>query len=112
MPYTVLSHTADTGIVAYGGTLYELFENAAYGMFDLMYDLEALGGGPDRPVMAAGDTVELLEHPYEQWRVERVFGLLVGDDRDPEAIEQLSGLDVLAESWRKRARRLHSNLQR
>ncbi len=58
--YEVLPHTADTGIVAYGSTLFELFENAAYGMFDLMYDLASLGGGPDRPVMAAGDTAEEL----------------------------------------------------
>ena len=63
-------------------------------------------------VVAAGDTIELLERPYEQWRVERVFGLLIGDDRDVEAIEQLSHLAVLAENWRKRARRLHVNLQR
>lgn len=58
--YEVLPHTADTGIVAYGATPLELFENAAYGMFDLMFDLAALGGGPDRPVLAAGDTLEEL----------------------------------------------------
>ena len=58
--YEVLPHTADAGIIAYGGTLFELFENAAYGMFDLMYDLASLGGGPDRPVMAAGDTLDEL----------------------------------------------------
>lgn len=58
--YEVIPHTADAGIVAYGATPFELFENAAYGMFDLMFAVDALGGGPDRPVMAAGDTLEEL----------------------------------------------------
>jgi len=40
--YEVIAHTADTGIVAHGRTLAELFENAAYGMFDLMFDLGPL----------------------------------------------------------------------
>lgn len=62
--------------------------------------------------VAAGDTIELLERLYEQWNVERVFGLLIGDDRDPEAIEQLSDLEVLSENWRKRAQRLHANIRR
>jgi SHS2 domain-containing protein len=35
--YQVLAHTADTGIVAYGATLAEVFENAALGMFELMF---------------------------------------------------------------------------
>lgn len=39
MRYEVLSHTADTGIIVHGESLAELFENAAYGMFDLMFDL-------------------------------------------------------------------------
>jgi len=42
MRYEVLSHTADTGIVAHGESLGELFENAAYAMFDLMFDLRHL----------------------------------------------------------------------
>ena len=39
--YEVLSHTADTGIVAYGATLAEVFETAARAMFELMFQLEA-----------------------------------------------------------------------
>ena len=38
--YKVISHTADVGIIAYGKTLSELFENAAYGMFSLITDIE------------------------------------------------------------------------
>ena len=58
--YEVLPHTADTAILAYGLTMFELFENAAFGMFDLMFDLGTVGGGRDVPVMAAGDTPEEL----------------------------------------------------
>ncbi len=59
--YEAIPHTADTGIIAYGETLPELFENAAYGMFDLMFDLTALAGSRrDVPVVAAGDSAEEL----------------------------------------------------
>jgi SHS2 domain-containing protein len=37
-----LDHTADVGIRAYGGTLDELFVNAAVGMFSLITDLETV----------------------------------------------------------------------
>ena len=40
MRYEPLEHTADKGIKAYGSSLEELFENAAYGMFSLMADVE------------------------------------------------------------------------
>ncbi len=38
--YKVFEHTADTGITAYGASADEIFENAAYGMFDLMTDVD------------------------------------------------------------------------
>ncbi len=38
--FKVIEHTADIGITVYGKTLKELFENAAYGMFSQMTDLE------------------------------------------------------------------------
>ncbi len=40
--YEVIEHTADIGIRAYGANLKELFDNAAYGMFDIIADLEGL----------------------------------------------------------------------
>lgn len=39
--YESTEHTADLGLVAYGDTLAEAFENAAYGMFDLMVDVSS-----------------------------------------------------------------------
>ncbi len=58
--YEVIPHTADTGIIAYGATLPELFEHAAFGMFDLMVDVAGLRADRDVPVVAAGDTPEEL----------------------------------------------------
>lgn len=41
--FEIVGHTADAGIKVYGETLKELFENAAYGMFFLMFnDLETI----------------------------------------------------------------------
>ena len=40
--YEQFPHTADIGIRAYGRTLKELFENAAFAMFDVVADLEGL----------------------------------------------------------------------
>ena len=36
--YDIIDHTADVGIKAYGKTISEAFENAAYSMFDIITD--------------------------------------------------------------------------
>jgi SHS2 domain-containing protein len=41
--YEQIPHTADIAAKIYGRTLPELFQNAAYAMFDMMGDLEGLG---------------------------------------------------------------------
>lgn len=58
--YRVISHTADTGIEARGATLTEAFENAAYGMFDLMFDLSGVGAATECAVEAEGETRDEL----------------------------------------------------
>ena len=40
--YEQIPHTADIAIRAYGADLKELFMNAAYGMFDIIADLDGL----------------------------------------------------------------------
>ena len=40
--YEIIDHTADIGMKAYGNSPEELFINAAYGMFDIIADLEGL----------------------------------------------------------------------
>lgn len=40
--YDIVEHTADTGIETRGNTLAEAIGNAAFAMFDLMYDLSSV----------------------------------------------------------------------
>jgi SHS2 domain-containing protein len=40
--YDIVEHTADTGIETRGNTLAEAIDNAAFAMFDLMYDLSSV----------------------------------------------------------------------
>jgi SHS2 domain-containing protein len=70
MRYQALDHTADTGIIAFGVTAQELFENAAWGMFDLMFDLRQLDPIRDLPVMTDGDPLEEL---LVNWLSELLF---------------------------------------
>lgn len=59
--YEQVPHTADLAARIYGKTAEELFENAAFAMFDMMADLEAEGGGEVLEVEAqAPDTESLL----------------------------------------------------
>ncbi len=56
-----LEHTADVGIRAFGGTLDELFANAAAGMFSLITDLETVKPVGEYEVkLAAKDAKSLL----------------------------------------------------
>lgn len=58
--YTVIG--SDPLLVrVFGATLGELFENAAFAVFDQGYVLESIPGSYSRPIVAAGDTLaELL----------------------------------------------------
>jgi SHS2 domain-containing protein len=59
--YEALSHTADTGIVASGASLAEAFENAAFGMFDLMFDLSGVPASEECRVEVEAESLgELL----------------------------------------------------
>ena len=49
--YEQFPHTADIGVRAFGKDLKELFENAAFAMFDIIADLEGM----------SGETTEILE---------------------------------------------------
>jgi len=59
--YKQIPHTADIAAVIYGRTVPELFENAAYAMFDMMGDISAME--PETAVkvqLEAPDTESLL----------------------------------------------------
>ena len=48
--YTLIEHTADLAYVAYGKDVKELFENAAYALFDVYTDLSRVEESIERPV--------------------------------------------------------------
>ena len=58
--YEQFPHTADIGIRAFGKDLKELFENAAFGMFDVIADLEGIKTSTEEFIEAKGETAEEL----------------------------------------------------
>ena len=59
--YEQFPHTADIGVRAFGGDMRELFENAAFAMFDILSDLEGLKCDiEERFELAADNPEELL----------------------------------------------------
>jgi len=59
--YEQFSHTADIGVRVFGRTLKELFENAAFAMFDITADLDGLKGEIVQEIeLTAPNTEELL----------------------------------------------------
>ena len=58
--YEEVEHTADAAIQAFGRDLSELFANAAYGMFDLLADMEKLHPTIEREVSLEAPDLEAL----------------------------------------------------
>jgi MOSC domain-containing protein YiiM len=58
-----------------------------------------------------GDALELLDRPFADWSVRRVFGLLIAGDhkRDCEGLEALGAVSALAEPWIRRRAKLLGN---
>jgi SHS2 domain-containing protein len=65
-----LDHPSDVGIVAYGKDRKEIFENAAYGMFSLMADLDRVESKKVFPIKVEGDEPESL---LVNWLNELIF---------------------------------------
>jgi len=60
LPFEIVEHTADVGILARGATPAEAFQNAALGMFSLMADLSRVAEKLERPVAVAARDLEGL----------------------------------------------------
>ena len=96
----MLEHTADAGIIARGGTLSELFANAALGMFSLMADLGGVREREQRQIeLTARDVQGLLVN----WLSELLFYV------DAEEIlfsrfeiDELSDTRLRARAWGER----------
>ncbi len=84
-----LEHTADAGVVAYGRTLPEVFEQAACGLYALIVDAESVqererwevsAAAPDLPGLLAGWLAELLFLTDTQGAVFRSFQVVSVQD--------------------------------
>lgn len=58
--FELIEHTADMGLAAYGKDLAEAFSNAAYGMFSIIAELEAVKETESRLVEIEEEDVESL----------------------------------------------------
>jgi SHS2 domain-containing protein len=58
--YTIIEHPADLGIEAYGRTLIEAFEEAAYGMISIIVERETIRSVSKRRITLASSDVEQL----------------------------------------------------
>lgn len=63
-PYEILEHPADVGFLAYGGTLAELFENAALAMGSLACAPEKIEEREQHQIVAAGADIESLLYAW------------------------------------------------
>jgi MOSC domain-containing protein YiiM len=61
----------------------------------------------------SGNAMILLDRPYPDWTVARVFALLIAGHhaKDPAALRFLSEMSVLFEGWRARAAELAASLR-
>jgi len=70
LPYEVIDHTADIGIIARGSDPADLFSNAARGMLSLMIDVSTLYRDTTREVILEARDQEIL---LVQWLNELVY---------------------------------------
>jgi SHS2 domain-containing protein len=79
--YEVVSHTADTGIVTLGDSLEAVIANAAFAMFDLMYDVDdsAPGSEVEIAIDSAAPPDLLVAVLSELLYRSEVDGLVFGD---------------------------------
>jgi SHS2 domain-containing protein len=60
--FEIIEHTADFGVIGKGGTMAEAFENAAFGMFSIVADLDKYQPTKQQSITVVGtDDVALLE---------------------------------------------------
>jgi len=58
--FEVLDHTADIGLIVYGGNLKALFENAGEAFFHLITDLRKVRRRTERRINIGGESLERL----------------------------------------------------
>lgn len=93
--FELIEHTADIGLVAYGSTKEELFENAGEGLFSIITDLNKVSPVEESDISVAGDDLEdlyirWLNELIYFWEVNRILGrkfkVSIKDDTSLKAI--------------------------
>ncbi|NQT32590.1 MAG: archease [Candidatus Omnitrophica bacterium] len=94
--YEQIEHTADLGAKIYGTTLPELFENAAFCMFDMMTDLSKVVDGESIEIKAeAPDKESLLVVWLNELLYAATTGELIFSEFDVKSLDENS---ILAEA--------------
>lgn len=58
--YEYIEHTADIGLISYGKTLSEIFENAALGMFNIISDTSTIEPKEKYKINISSENIETL----------------------------------------------------
>lgn len=79
MKFELVEHTADIGLVSYGRTIEELFENAGEGLFSILTDIEKIKPLEEHNISITGEDLEdlficWLNELIYFWEVNRVLG--------------------------------------
>ena len=70
--FETIEHTADIGLRSFGRTIEEAFENAAYGMFSLITDLESVNQTNEFNIVVTADD-EAEETLLVEWLNELLY---------------------------------------
>ncbi len=68
--FEIIDHPSDIGLIAYGKSRKEIFENAAFGMFSLMAELSDVSTNETLTVKVTGDDADEL---LVNWLNELIF---------------------------------------
>lgn len=86
--YKVIEHTADSGIKVFGESIEGLFENAAYGMFDIITDIEDVDSGEVK------QDVNLSSEDLNELMVEWLSELLFKFDADKILFSEFNVINI------------------
>lgn len=94
MKFELVEHTADIGLVSYGKTLEELFENAGEGLFSILTDITKVRPSDEYKLSVSGEDLEdlfirWLNELIYFWEVKRVLASRFSVNIDNNSLEGL-----------------------
>ncbi|HHV81787.1 MAG TPA: archease [bacterium] len=94
MKFELVEHTADIGLIAYGKTVEELFENASEGLFSILTDITKVRPLDEYKLAVSGEDLEdlfirWLNELIYFWEVKRVLASRFSVNIDNNSLEGL-----------------------